>query len=81
MSEAFRISDCVHTNFITSKKNIMSSSHTYYSRTQKNNDMMDIPNEALDREDISNRIKEILNTFEANINNIHFKKGIYIYYK
>jgi DNA polymerase III delta prime subunit len=41
--------------------------------------MMDIPNEALDREDISNRIKEILNTFEANINNIHFKKGIYIY--
>jgi len=55
----------------------MSSSHTYYSRNQQH--MMDIPNAALDREDISRRIKEILNSFEANIHNIQFKKGIYIY--
>jgi len=52
----------------------MPSSQTKYPR-----EMIDISNEALDREDISRSIKEILNSFEANIHNTHFKKGIYIY--
>jgi replication factor C subunit 1 len=36
-------------------------------------------NKILDREDKSNFIKEILNNFEKNKDNVLFKKGIYIY--
>jgi DNA polymerase III delta prime subunit len=36
-------------------------------------------NKLLDREEKANFIKEILNNFELNKNNLSFKKGIYIY--
>jgi DNA polymerase III delta prime subunit len=36
-------------------------------------------NKILNREEISNKIKEILNSFEENKNNLLFKRGIYIY--
>lgn len=36
-------------------------------------------NKILNREEKANNIKEILNNFEANKNNLLFKKGIYVY--
>jgi DNA polymerase III delta prime subunit len=38
-----------------------------------------IPNSFLDRESISNEIKNILLSFEKNYKNVSFKRGIYIY--
>ena len=36
-------------------------------------------NTILNRNDVENQIKNILNNFNTEINNIHFKKGIYLY--
>ena len=36
-------------------------------------------NEIFDREKIANEIKALLQSFEKNINNVAYKKGIYIY--
>ena len=42
--------------------------------------MQDIPiNKIFERETISNEIKKILLSFDANCKNVNFKKGIYIY--
>ena len=40
--------------------------------------MQDI-NTILNRNEVENQIKNILNTFNTEMNNIHFKKGIYLY--
>ena len=36
-------------------------------------------NSILEREQISNQIKEILNNFDASCKNVNYNKGIYIY--